>query len=122
MPTCWPRISPAILPAKRLIIAGGTAGVLDADGQTIAELPVDAIDTMMASGVAHSGMVAKLAACRLAFKSGVTDISIVAGRGVSDYTSAPVPAFALRASARQALASSGFGEAGKTQNVVEIKA
>ena len=25
----------AILPAKRLIIAGGTAGVLDADGQTI---------------------------------------------------------------------------------------
>ena len=72
----------AILPAKRLIIAGGTAGVLDADGKTVPELPVDAIDAMMASGVAHSGMVAKLGACRLAFTSGVTDISIVAGRGV----------------------------------------
>ena len=131
-----------ILPAKRLIIAGGTAGVLDADGQTITELPVDVIDTMMASGVAHSGMVAKLAACRLAFKSGVTDISIVAGRGVSDYASAagtrlrpagfgaagpgpagfgaagPGPAGFGEASSRPA----GFGAAGKTQNVVEIKA
>ena len=112
----------AILPAKRLIIAGGTAGVLDADGQTITDLPVDVIDTMMASGVAHSGMVAKLAACRLAFKSGVTDISIVAGRGVSDYTSAAGtrlrPAGFGEASSRPA----GFGAAGKTQNVVEIKA
>ena len=26
----------AVLPARRLIIAGGTAGVLDGDGQTIA--------------------------------------------------------------------------------------
>jgi acetylglutamate kinase len=78
----------AILPATRLIVAGGTAGVLDADGQTVPELPVDAIDAMMASGVAHSGMVAKLAACRLAFTSGVTDISIVAGRGVPDFSAA----------------------------------
>ena len=79
----------AMLPARRLIIAGGTAGVLDASGQTIAALGVDAIDAMMASGVAHSGMVAKLGACRLAFSAGVTDISIVAGRGGSDYTNAP---------------------------------
>ena len=49
---------------------------------------VDEIDVMMASGVAHSGMVAKLGACRLAFASGVTDISIVAGRGRRDYASA----------------------------------
>jgi acetylglutamate kinase len=76
----------AILPANRLIVAGGTAGVLDAEGRTIPALGVDEIDAMMASGVAHSGMVAKLGACRLAFASGVTDISIVAGRGVSDYS------------------------------------
>ena len=67
---------------------------------------------MMASGVAHSGMVAKLAACRLAFKGGVTDISIVAGRGCSDYAAArgysPSPC--------------GLRRAGTTQNVVEIKA
>ncbi len=99
----------AVLPAKRLIIAGGTAGVLDADGQTITELPVDVIDTMMASGVAHSGMVAKLAACRLAFKSGVTDISIVAGRGVPDYTAAAGTRLRPAGAARQADATQNCG-------------
>jgi acetylglutamate kinase len=77
-----------IVPAERLIVAGGTAGVLDGDNRTIPELAVDAIDAMMASGAAHSGMVAKLGACRLAFSNGVADISIVAGRGASDYTCA----------------------------------
>ena len=46
---------------------------------------MDAIDAMMASGTAHSGMVAKLAACRHALDGGVTDVSIVAGRGVCDF-------------------------------------
>ncbi len=92
----------ANVPARRLIIAGGTAGVLDAEGQTVADLDVDAIDAMMTSGVAHSGMVAKLGACRLAFASGVTDISIVAGRGAVDYTTAP----------GTRLRPSGFGAAG----------
>jgi acetylglutamate kinase len=78
-----------ILPATRLIVAGGTPGVLDAEGRTIPELHVDAVDDMLASGVAHSGMVAKLGACRLAFASGVTDISIVSGRGTSDFATAP---------------------------------
>jgi len=95
----------AIMPATRLIIAGGTAGVLDADGKTVPELPVDAIAAMMASGVAHSGMVAKLGACRLAFTTGVTDISIVAGRGVSDFTTA----------AGTRLRPSGYGEAGSSR-------
>jgi acetylglutamate kinase len=78
----------ARIAARRLVIAGGTAGVLDADGRTIPELAVDTIDAMLDSGVAHSGMVAKLGACRLAFAAGVTDISIVAGRGGADYTRA----------------------------------
>ena len=78
-----------IVPATRLIVAGGTPGVLDAEGRPIPELGVDAVDEMLASGVAHSGMVAKLGACRLAFASGVTDISIVSGRGASDFATAP---------------------------------
>lgn len=78
-----------VLPADRLIIAGGTAGVLDADGTTLAALPVDAIDRMTQSGVAHSGMIAKLVACRGAFTGGVRDVRIVSGRGVDDYASAP---------------------------------
>jgi acetylglutamate kinase len=79
----------SVAKAARLIIAGGTAGVLDEQGQTVAELPVETIDAMTASGVAHSGMIAKLLACRRAFASGVHDVSIVTGRGVRDYTDAP---------------------------------
>jgi acetylglutamate kinase len=79
----------AVLHARRLIVAGGTAGVLDAAGRTVPELPVDTIDAMTASGVAHSGMIAKLTACRRAFASGVSNVSIVAGRGASDYLTAP---------------------------------
>jgi acetylglutamate kinase len=78
-----------VLRAERLIVAGGTAGVLDDGGQTIAELPLSAIDAMTASGVAHSGMIAKLAACRQACDAGVPEVSIVSGRQVKDYREAP---------------------------------
>ena len=78
----------AALRADRLIVAGGTAGVLDAGGATIASLTPDAIDAMTASGAAHSGMIAKLDACRRALGGGVRDISIVSGQGVTDYASA----------------------------------
>ena len=78
-----------VLPVDRLIVAGGTAGVLDGEGRTVAELPIDAIDRMTKTGVAHSGMIAKLVACRGAFAGGVSRVSIVSGRGSADYTSAP---------------------------------
>lgn len=74
--------------ARRLIIAGGTAGVLDANGATIPMLTLDSLDAMIASGTAHSGMVAKLVACRGAIAAGVPDVAIVSGRGVSDFDSA----------------------------------
>jgi acetylglutamate kinase len=75
----------AAVGARRLIVAGATKGVLDGEGQTIAHLTPDEIDRMTASGAAHSGMIAKLAACRYALDGGVTDISIVSGRGVADF-------------------------------------
>jgi acetylglutamate kinase len=78
----------AALPAERLIVAGATAGVLDGRGGTIARLTPGDIDAMIASGAAHSGMIAKLAACRRALDSGVADIAIVSGRGVADYGAA----------------------------------
>jgi len=78
----------AALDAGRLIIAGGTAGVLDGHGQPIARLTPDDIDAMAASGEAHSGMLAKLAACRRALDAGVRDIAIVAGRGVKEFENA----------------------------------
>ena len=79
----------AIAAAERLIIAGGTAGVLDGDGRTIPALGAADMDAMTASGEAHSGMVAKLAACRRALDGGVREIAIVNGRGAADYRNAP---------------------------------
>lgn len=77
------------LGATRLIIAGGTAGVLDASGASIDELTLDTVDAMIASGEAHSGMIAKLSACRVALDAGVAEVSIVAGRGIQDFVTAP---------------------------------
>lgn len=79
----------AVLHANRLIIAGGTVGVLDAANRTIERLTDADIDAMVASGAAHSGMVAKLTACRRALAAGVSDITIVSGRGAQDFGAAP---------------------------------
>jgi acetylglutamate kinase len=76
------------LRASRLIIAGATAGVLGADGRTIASLTPVEMDVMTRSGAAHSGMIAKLAACLGALEDGVGDVAIVSGRGVRDFADA----------------------------------
>lgn len=76
------------LRADRLIIAGGTAGVLDGGGRTIAVLTEDDVAEMTASGAAHSGMIAKLAACGRALDAGVPDVTVVSGRATDDYTTA----------------------------------
>ena len=51
------------LGATRLIIAGGTPGVLDADGSTIERLTSRAAGRLIMLGTANKGMVAKLEAC-----------------------------------------------------------
>jgi acetylglutamate kinase len=79
----------AMLGARRLIIAGTTAGVLDGNGAAIPELALDEIDRMAANGSAHSGMLAKLNACRRALVAGVGDVAIVSGRAATDITNAP---------------------------------
>jgi acetylglutamate kinase len=79
----------ASLGAARLVIAGGTAGALDGEGTVIEELPLERVDAMIASGEAHSGMVAKLVACRHAIARGVAEVSIVNGRGAADFEKAP---------------------------------
>jgi acetylglutamate kinase len=78
----------ATLGAERLIIAGGTDGVLDPAGTLIDELTIASVDEMIASGIAHSGMVAKLAACRAAIVAGVDNVAIVNGRRTSDFDAA----------------------------------
>jgi len=70
----------ARLEARRLVIAGTTAGVLDDHGGTIATLDRDAVERVIASGTATAGMVAKLRACEHALAAGVMDVVIVDGR------------------------------------------
>ena len=68
--------------AKRLIIAGGTSGVLDEDGRTIARLNARGATRLIKAGTANKGMVAKLEACRAALRRGVGDVLIANGREV----------------------------------------
>jgi acetylglutamate kinase len=78
----------ASLKARRLLVAGTTPGVLDGSGATIDELTATDVEQLTASGTAHSGMVAKLTACRHARKGGVGEVAIVTGRGVEDFDTA----------------------------------
>ncbi len=68
------------LRARRLIIAGGTPGVLDESGRTIARLSAREAIRLIKQGTANAGMVAKLQACRAAIRGGVGDVLIVNGR------------------------------------------
>jgi acetylglutamate kinase len=70
------------LGATRLIIAGGTGGVLDANGSTIERLTSRAAGRLIKLGTANKGMVAKLEACRAALRRGVGDVVIANGREV----------------------------------------
>jgi acetylglutamate kinase len=69
----------ARMKAKRLVIAGATAGVLDKKNETIAKLDKERIEKLVKSGTANAGMVAKLAACQMALKGGAKNVSIVDG-------------------------------------------
>jgi acetylglutamate kinase len=69
----------ARLGARRLVIAGGTAGVLDNLGKTIPKLDPIGIDHLVRSGTATAGMIAKLNATRKAMAGGV-EVAITDGR------------------------------------------
>ena len=70
----------AKLGARRLVIAGATAGVLGSDGATVSILEASAIPDVITSGTATAGMIAKLRACEHALLNGVDDVVIVDGR------------------------------------------
>jgi len=70
------------LGARRLVIAGGTSGVLDDQGTTIERLTVRDASRMIKAGTANKGMVAKLQACTAALKQGVGDVLIANGRSI----------------------------------------
>jgi acetylglutamate kinase len=70
----------AQLHARRLIIAGATAGVLDEGGRTLPIIDRAAVKRAVAAGMVNAGMVAKLTACGVALAGGVGDVRIADGR------------------------------------------
>jgi acetylglutamate kinase len=72
----------AALGARRLVIAGGTSGVLDEQGATIQQMTARDAARMIKAGTANKGMVAKLQACTAALKRGVGDVLIANGRTI----------------------------------------
>jgi acetylglutamate kinase len=80
------------LQARRLVIAGTTPGVLDANGTTVPEVDPDAVAHLIGSGTATAGMVAKLRACDEALAGGVGDVLIVDGRDAAALETAAVDA------------------------------
>ena len=71
------------LGARRLVIAGGTSGVLDDQGRTIDRLTARGAGQLIRTGTANKGMVAKLQACRAALQRGVDDVVIANGREIA---------------------------------------
>ncbi len=70
----------ARLRARRLVIAGTTAGVLDGDGATLPTVDAVGIARLVSDGTATAGMIAKLRACESALAAGVEDVIVVDGR------------------------------------------
>jgi len=87
----------ARLGARRMVICGTTAGVLDPAGTTIPVVDVDGVERLIGSGTATAGMIAKLRACTDALASGVGDVLIVDGRERAPIESAAVDAAPARA-------------------------
>lgn len=65
--------------ADQLVFVTDVGAVRDANGADIASLDVDALNQLLATGVATGGMRPKLRACLEAIRSGVARISIVGG-------------------------------------------
>lgn len=97
------------LGARRLTIAGTTAGVLAGDGSTATLLDRSAIERLVREGTATAGMIAKLRACEQAIAAGVGDVLIVDGRDESAIEAAAtgaVPANATRIAGLKTCATS----------------
>ena len=71
------------LKSPRLIIAGATAGVLERDGSTIAEMTFRDVNALIESGGATAGMVAKLGACRSAIENGAREVFVADGKDLA---------------------------------------
>lgn len=73
----------AALAADELLLVADVPGVLDDAGAVIPELPSDAAQQLIASGVAKGGMAAKLEAGALALRGGVRAVRVANLQGIT---------------------------------------
>jgi acetylglutamate kinase len=99
----------ARLRARRLVIAGTTAGVLDDHGSTVQTLDPASIERMIDGKTATAGMIAKLRACEHALGHGVGDVVIVDGRDGAGLEAAALEAAPPNATRLLATVNSGSG-------------
>jgi acetylglutamate kinase len=99
----------ARLQARRLVVAGTTAGVLGVQSETLPRLGSNEIAALVASGTATAGMIAKLRACEHALAGGVDEVVIVDGRDRDALVAAATSAAPSKATLmeREALAERG---------------
>ncbi|MEO8248779.1 MAG: acetylglutamate kinase [Burkholderiales bacterium] len=69
-----------ILRAEKLVLLTNTRGVLDKDGNLLADLTARRIDELFADGTISGGMLPKIAGALDAAKSGVNAVHIIDGR------------------------------------------
>lgn len=102
----------ARLGAERLVIAGTTAGVLDAAGATLPKIGAAAIAALVAEGTATAGMIAKLRACEQAIDGGVDAVVIVDGRDAAALDAATTSTAPARATLITAMPNGAPGPTG----------
>jgi acetylglutamate kinase len=72
------------LGADELLLLADVPGVLDASGALVPSIAADAVDDMIASGIARGGMSAKLQAARRALGAGVAVVRISDVTAIAD--------------------------------------
>jgi len=70
----------SVLGAEKLLLLTNTAGILDQDGKVLTGLKMADIDSLIADGTIHGGMLPKVNCALDAVKSGVKTSHIVDGR------------------------------------------
>jgi len=74
------------LGAQRLVIAGGTAGVLDDHGKSLRTLDPAGVSRLVTAGTATAGMIAKLSACLDAATHGGREVFVANGHDLAGLT------------------------------------
>ncbi|MBB5021742.1 acetylglutamate kinase [Desulfurispira natronophila] len=70
----------AALKASKMVLLTDIRGVQDGEGNLLTSLTLPKVDSFIADGTIHGGMIPKVEACRIALDGGVNKVHIIDGR------------------------------------------